>query len=272
MNPNTYLKSMWRNNFDDTVFVAMSFLERYKPRFEDVIKPAVEGEKIGGRQLKAARVDISSSGESILTEISNGIAHCFLFLADVSTIDRLKFGDKPARNENVLYEVGMALACRSPEEILLVRDDRDPLIFDTSTVPHETLDFDDKEIAITQIRKLLCDRANERQIIRDARVITSMTHLGPNDYRCLRVLGDLGPDHSADLRKEVSGRLILPIPTATALANLLRLDLAVAHSLTDDYVLTYKLTDIGRAVNDRFETLVNDTKNRIDDEQTSNES
>lgn len=246
---------MWRNSFDNYVFVAMSFEERFQIRFEEIIKPAIENEEIAGNKLKAHRVDLSKSGESILTEISDGIAHCFLFLADVSTIDVLRFSEKPARNSNVLYEVGMAVSCRTPEEVLLIRDDTDPLIFDTSSIPHSTLDFTDKDKAIIQLRELLTDRVKERNIIYDARVQTSLAHLAPDDLEILTTLSNIDKTQSADFRTDIGGRKMMPIPAARALENLLRNDLAIAHSLTSDHGLTYKLTDIGRAVADRFEKL-----------------
>jgi len=256
MNPNTYLKSMWRNTYESYVFVAMSFEDRFNSRFEKIIKPAIEERKIQGRKLSAYRVDLSKSGESILTEISNGIAHCFLFLADVSTVDQLRFSNKPARNPNVLYEVGIALACRTSEEVLLIRDDSDPLIFDTSSVPHITIDFEDHNRAKKEIRALLEDRAKERKIITDARVFTSLSHLSPEDLALLIGLSNLKPDQSADLRKDIGDKKILAIPTAAALSNLLRLDLAVGHAITEDASMTYILTDIGRAVAERFKMMV----------------
>lgn len=260
MNPNTYLKSMWRNSFKPHVFVAMSFEERFKVRFDEIIKPAIEDKEIAGIMLKAHRVDLSKTGESILTEITDGIAHCFLFLADVSTIDVLRFSGKPARNPNVLYEVGIALACRSPEEVLLIRDDTDQLIFDTSSVPHKTIDFFDKDKAIETLRSLLLDRAAERKIICDARVSTSLSHLSPDDFELLMSLADLKESQSADVRLSLGADKFLSIPTGKALVNLLRMDLVVAHVLTPDHSLTYKLTDIGRAVAVRARALAKNTK------------
>jgi hypothetical protein len=35
-----------------------------------------------------------------------------------------------------MYEVGIALACRHSSEILLIKDDHDKRLFDTSTIPH----------------------------------------------------------------------------------------------------------------------------------------
>lgn len=231
----------------------MSFDKRFDERFEDVIKPAIEGKEIGGRSLRVHRVDLSRSGESILTEITDGIAHCFLFLADVSTIDELRSSGKPARNANVLYEVGIALACRSPEEVLLIRDDTDQLIFDTSAVPHETIDFSDKDAAVARIRALLVDRATERKVIEDTRVLISLTQLAPDDLELLQSLAALDPAQSADLRQEIRpGFKKIAIPTARALENLLRAKMATAMNITEDESLTYKLTGIGRAVHERF--------------------
>jgi len=96
------------------VFVAMSFAEDHQPRFRDVIEPAVKGLQLAGKPLRATRVDISKSGDSILTEIMDGISHAALILADVSSIGEDSVTDHPFRNGNVMYEVGVALACRQP--------------------------------------------------------------------------------------------------------------------------------------------------------------
>jgi hypothetical protein len=84
MHPNAFLKSLWRTEAIDQGFVAMSFEDRFKTRFENVIRPAIEDELFGSTALKAYRVDNSKTGDSILTDIVNGIAHSRLVLADVS--------------------------------------------------------------------------------------------------------------------------------------------------------------------------------------------
>jgi hypothetical protein len=100
---------------------------------------------IEGRLLTAIRTDIRQSGDSILTEIIDGIAHSQLVLADISTKTRWRESQtvQTARNSNVLMEVGLALACRQPVELILVRDDDDPLIFDLSHIPVLRLDSSD---------------------------------------------------------------------------------------------------------------------------------
>src|SRR5687768_9612375 len=119
------------------VFVAMSFDPKYQSRFKEIVEPAIQQLHVDGKQLSTYRVDISKNGDSILTDIVDGIAHSRLVLADVSSIGKDSVTGRPYRNANVLYEVGLALACRHPAEVLSVRDDEDPFLFDVSTVPHK---------------------------------------------------------------------------------------------------------------------------------------
>lgn len=141
MNANAYLKSLWRNEVLDQVFVAMSFEPKFNDRFSNIIRPAIEKEAISGHKLIAYRVDNSKTGDSILTDIVDGIAHSRLVLADVSVVDEGRYTGTPIRNGNEMYEVGIALACRMPSEVLLIRDDSKKFLFDVSTIPHMPIDF-----------------------------------------------------------------------------------------------------------------------------------
>ena len=67
----------------------------------------------------------------------------------------------PYRNSNVMYELGIALACRHPSEVLLVRDDQDKFLFDVSTIPHVTLNFTDKSKASKELAEHLLARIQE---------------------------------------------------------------------------------------------------------------
>lgn len=114
------------------VFVAMSFDPRFSARWENVIKPAVESLKLGDQQLIPVRVDARVVGDSILTEILQGIGSAQVVFADITSIGALD--GRPVRNGNVMYEVGIAHAVRLPEEVLLFRSDVDSLLFDTANV------------------------------------------------------------------------------------------------------------------------------------------
>jgi len=192
MHPNSYLRSFWRSEVKDTVFVAMSFDSRFTARFSDIIKPAIE----------AYRVDNSRNGDSILTDICDGIAHSRLILADVSVIDEGRYTDTPIRNGNVMYEVGIALASRQPSEVLLIRDDDKKFLFDISTIPHIRLNFGDKLEAVRQLRLALCDRVRESRLLQDARLRIAAQSLTANELRILKELSCLAPNEAKDFSNQ----------------------------------------------------------------------
>lgn len=125
---------------DDVVFVAMSFSDVFRSRWENVIEPVIGRIEVNGVRQRAQRVDMRVVSDSILTEILQGISRCRIFFADITTIGYLE--NRPVRNANVLYEVGLAQAIRLPEEVLLFRSDKDDLIFDVANIRVHTYDPD----------------------------------------------------------------------------------------------------------------------------------
>ena len=163
------------------IFVAMSFSPQYVSRFTSVIAPAIESISIDNIPLKAYRVDASKSGDSILTDIMEGVAHSQMVLADVSTFGKDETTKEPYRNGNVMYEVGIALACRQPQEVLLIRDDTDNFLFDVSTIPHLTIDFSQEHAARLRLHEELKARLRERQYVNDARVQLALAGLSAEE-------------------------------------------------------------------------------------------
>ncbi len=126
----------------DHIFVAMSFSGTFESRWKNVIKPAVSRVAINDKKLEAHRVDTKTVSDSILTEILTGISRSRLIIADITTIGIVD--DRPVRNGNVLYEVGLAQAVRLPDEVLLFRSDDDPLLFDVSNIRVNSYDPDNE--------------------------------------------------------------------------------------------------------------------------------
>ncbi len=211
MHPNAFLKSLWRTEVLDQVFVAMSFESRFSERYEKIIKPAIEAEPISGIRLRAYRVDNSKTGDSILTDIVDGIAHSRLVLADVSVIDEGRYAETPIRNGNVMYEVGVALACRNPSEVLLIRDDSKKFLFDVSTIPHMEVDFLDPDTAIGLLRNAILDRLSESKLVEDARVTVAAQTLTQHEITILKNLAQLEPNEGRDLATPGFGQLSHPI-------------------------------------------------------------
>ncbi len=247
MHPNTYLRTLWRPETRNQVFVAMSFEQRFTERYDQIIKPAVENEPIAGRRLSAYKVDNSLTGDSILTDIADGIAHSALFLADVSVIDEGRYAEQPIRNGNVMYEVGLALSCRLPSEVLLIRDDNKKFLFDVSTIPHITIDFTNQSAATEQIRTALRDRLSETKKIYDARVIMAVRQMTPLQLQILEGLLKLAPGQANDFSIKGTGRLSIPIERAVSeLLNKGCIQSVAVNEKTNG--LFYSLSPFGRDV------------------------
>lgn len=243
MHPRTFLDSFWRNDLTNEVFVAMAINDRTQARWETIFRPAIEAEPIGGLSLRARRTDISKTGDSILTEIADGVGHAQLVMADVSVVDRwVENGqERFARNANVLYEVGLALACRQPVEVVLVRDDDDALLFDVTTIPTTHFDPDDVVTSAGIIRSLLNDRLAERALQADLRVqgtLESLSQFELNVIRQNRHLQVLSWSGSS-----------LPAAVAMALPGLLqRRILRLALPLDPSGIARYEWTTFGRVI------------------------
>lgn len=181
MQANIFLKTFWRMEVKPQVFVAMSFAEVYRNRFERIIAPAISSIT----PLVPYRVDLSKSGDSIQTDIMDGIAHSRMILADVSSMGKDSKTDEPYRNSNVMYEVGLALACRQSSDVLLLRDDRDKFLFDVSTVPHLQVNFSEAEVAKNLIHDELVARLQEQSFVNDARVQLALNGLSDQEIKIL---------------------------------------------------------------------------------------
>jgi len=203
LHPQSFLKTFWRLELRPQVFVAMSYSPRYEARYREVIEPAIRSLQIDKVSLEPYRVDISKSGDSILTDISDGIAHCRLVLADVSSVGRDAVTGDPYRNANVMYEVGLALACRQPSDVLLVRDDHDRFLFDVSTVPHVTIAFAEVATARQQVHDELLARLKEQTFVTDARVELAIATLSAEEIILLKRMREY--DSSTVWAREVKG-------------------------------------------------------------------
>lgn len=246
MHPQLYLKTFWRTELKLTIFVAMSFSDQYKKRFNEIIEPAINQITINGERLKADRVDISKSGDSILTDIMDGIAHSQMVLADVSTIGKDSVSGDPFRNGNVMYEVGLALASRHSSEVLLIRDDKDKFLFDVSTIPHKHINFVNKEEAITALKEELIARLKERNHINDARVHLALATLTSEETSTLKHIAEL-PEGNAFGRDPKSG---VDFNGMVAFPRLLDKQLIrLAGEFTQGHT-AYTLTPLGKVVAD----------------------
>jgi len=213
-----------------------------------VFRPAIESVWVDGTPLHAVRVDESKSGDSIISEIIRGIAQSILVLADVSVVSGAGQGKKAFRNGNVMYELGLAHAVKSPEKVLVVRDDCDDFLLDVTMIPHRTIDFSTPDSAKREVAELVADRIRGHDRIADIKLRNFIAALTPHEYALLERLAACPEGHTVQLSVEVDGRRILPIPTHEGLCGLRAAGLARATFVEECPDPCYSLTRRGRQV------------------------
>jgi hypothetical protein len=246
MHPNSFLRTFWQLEVKPQIFVAMSFAPEYRVRYEQVISPAISSIRVNETPLRPYRVDTSKSGDSILTDIIEGVSHSQMVLADVSSVGKDSKTGESYRNGNVMYEVGLALACRHPSDILLVRDDKDKFLFDVSTIPHMHLDFTDMEKARTALETELQARVREQNYFNDARVKLAVASLSSADIDLMSCFAERPEGEISPWTPEVSS-LWAGFQEAT-LMRLLDKRLIVLAGKFEKGNTGYKPTQLGRIV------------------------
>jgi hypothetical protein len=137
-----------------------------------VLEPALKRIRLNDVALTPFRVDLSKASDAILTEILRAISESAVIVADITATGILN--NRPVRNANVLYEVGIAHAVRRPEEVVLFRSDDDPLNFDIQGVrihaynPDEDHKGAENVVAETVIESLRSVESTRRVAIQSA--------------------------------------------------------------------------------------------------------
>ena len=245
VHPNTFIEQLWQGDEVDTVFVAMSFQSKYDARFEEIFRPAIEGIRVNGATLRADRVDESKTGDSIITDIVRGISQSRIVLADISALETSVNLDV-YRSGNVMYELGIAHAVKSPAKVIVVRDDKEKLLFDVSSIPHNTIDFSCVDAAKKAVAELIADRIEESDKIIDIKLRTFVSTMTPDELHLLERLAACPPGKIMDLTVEVSGIRLTPVPTNSGLVGLRSACIAQAHHIHESPVPLYSLTERGR--------------------------
>jgi hypothetical protein len=162
----------------------MSFHPAFEARWKNVIEPAIRLVEKNNIPLEPVRVDTRRISDSILTEILTGISTSLVVFADVTSLG--KYEDRPIRNGNVMYEVGLAHAIRLPEEIVLFRSDSEELLFDVANVRINSYDPDgDPDGAKRKVGTTIVDAIKEVDLKKSLSVKSVAESL---DYSCWDIL------------------------------------------------------------------------------------
>lgn len=246
MHPFNFYDQIWNGETENIVFVAMSFNEKYQERFEKIFKPAIESIEVNGSRLTAVRVDERKTGDSIILEIVKGIAISEIILADISSIDIELDNDGITRNGNVMYELGLAHAVKSPEKVLIVRDDNNKLLFDVSSIPCKTIDFTSIDAAKNQLVNLIADRIKQSEIISDYKLKVFSAEILEDEVNVLKKLSKCPVGNAVDLRLNLEKIKLLSNPDKNGLEGLRAKGLIKTSLFDEDITPYYSLNRRGR--------------------------
>lgn len=238
----------------ERVFVAMSFDARFEDRWQKVIQPAIQMVVVNGIRLEPLRVDMSNVSDSILTEILGGIATSRLIFADISTIDFVD--EKPYRNGNVMYELGLAHATRLPQEVLIFRSDQDRLLFDVTNIRISSYDPDKRpEEARQMIAEGLTSAIREIDLQRHLAVRHAVSSLDFDSWMVLSELSNRPMQHPQNrFGKDDETLAIYRLLELGAIRSSIRkaktVDVGGLKAIIEDKPdwLTYELTAFGGAI------------------------
>ena len=230
----------------DEVFVAMPFSDEFDARWESIFIPAIESEAVG---LRPYRVNVKVVSDSILMDILQGIGRAKLVLADIST----EKADWP--NPNVMYELGLAQAMRLPEEVVVVRGDKEDPPFDVRHIRAHRFDPNNIAASRDRIAKLLADAIIEIDRSRYLIVGKTLRALAPEMVYVMAM------EHSRDMidppRASRGGYGWLEWSETRAIFWKL-VELGVFETFSDPVTrnVYYKWTGLGRVLATRLEDVL----------------
>ncbi len=242
MYPREFFETYWRTEIIDEVFVAMPFHDEFAPVWEEAIRPAVEDGS--GGKLRARRVDASILSGSIITDILDGIAHSRIVLADISVSRGGKWQGQ--RNGNVMYEVGLAHAVRTPSEILLIRSDDEQINFDIAQINIHRYQRDDLPSTKDQISRLVADLLRQIQQEKSLKIQRAIDLLDSDSIYYLETFAVHGMFPGPD--PKTMGEELLAISNRAALARLQQMGIIRAVPLKEPKLTAYALTCFGSAL------------------------
>jgi hypothetical protein len=241
---------------EDRMFVAMDFRETFRPRWENVIRPAIAAVRVNDVSQTAYRVDARIVGDSILTEILTGISRSRLIVADLTAIsheERIRSTGEvervPLRNANVMYEVGLAHATRLPEEVLLFRSDRERLLFDVAQIRVNSYDPDGSpEAATAQLTQAAIEALRAVELRRHLAVERAAARLDAMSWLVLTEVLRADAAGVPHPRVQTMGDVLSNAGRLDAIHRLLDEGAIEGRLVPNDEAVRYHLTPFGTAL------------------------
>lgn len=257
MHPNTFSRTLFDPAKRDEVFVIMSFDSEFDERWQQIIEPVIREDL----KLIPNRVDYNRSGENVIHDILDGIAHSRLVLAEITSSEMMDTSRIywPQRNGNVMWELGVAHVMRMPDEVVIIRSDRERTIFDLTQF--RAFDYDPEDFAASRemLKTLLGDRLISIDQSKSYHVKICANSLDFNSWLLLLsacLTGEMRPPVIRNLGEILRG--VSTIPAITRLLEMGALSteyplatveiLKTSVDLPSEELLKYKVTPFGIAV------------------------
>jgi flavin-binding protein dodecin len=248
VHPSTFYSALFSQDKRDEVFVVMSFAQEFEDTWHKIFEPTIRDDLT----FKPHRVDYNISGDSIVHDILDGIAHARLVLADI-TCARMRDTRGviwPQRNGNVMWELGVAHVMRLPDEVIVIRADNEASIFDLTQFRAFNYDPNDVESARRVLLNLMKDRIKSIEQAKSAYV-----------QRCVQSMDYNSWSQLIDANQEGGIEPVNAIQAAAAAQRLLEMG-AITTSfisatpefmqgkkdLTSRNFVRYKTSEIGKAI------------------------
>lgn len=234
-----YPKKFWNEfrlkKYFDEIFVGMWFDEKnVRQRFNNIISKAIEQAGLKTRFLKEI-----ITGDSIPIDIMKGIIECRLVLFEISPV--ISVEGKVVRNENAMYELGLAHTWRNPEEVIIIRDDDGGLPFNIQSMGVVKYNIEDIASSIEQIKNTILFRLNQVEKIQESAVRKAAESLNIQAYNLL--VASKGKIFHDAILKDTDKILAIP----------LLLNLGLVELLADGHGYGYHPTYLGKKVISYFD-------------------
>jgi hypothetical protein len=256
MYPRQFLDTFWSPEIRDQVFVAMTFDEKFDYIYNDIIEPACSTDC----GLPSIRIDYRRGGDSIITQILDGIAHSRLIIAEISTLQK---SDPKSRNGNVMWEVGVAHAFRQPDEVILLRSDDDPLLFDIGPIRVHRYADTNRNQARKELSKIIKDRLASIEYQKSMLVERALRSLNPGALSALLQAPYTDMSKTFTIKPTMGAQQIWPklFELGIVAWALDAIDREIIEKIKKGDLIAlniYKLTPFGKVVLDRLVKTVGD--------------
>jgi len=235
MSVKRFLENFWESEQKNVLFVCMPLKDSSK-KFKKIKQAA---KSVGFEH--AINSSSFSHGDSISHMILDGVANSKMLLFDLSDDPKSKCKFSKQINENVLYELGIAVTIREPEDMVLIRSENS-----TSEIPFDIKDLKRNvytDLTADWLQKILKPNLDNQKWFLSKRVRKAADSIDPKSYEIMLYYGRIPLDYFDNFA-------YVPVEEEHSLYRLMDLGIIRFNSLLvkNKYEYSYHWTPFGYEV------------------------